>query len=202
MSKEGLLGIITNNGYLDNITFRGMRHHLLTTFDKIYILNLHGNSNRKKEKTNVSKEDKNAFDIKTGGFYFFFHQAQRKSKKERVSKSLLQKPKRRKRKKYNFLNKHNILDINLEELEYSLPNYFFTKKDFSNENIYNKGISLQNIFDIHLTGINTNKNKMAIDYTKEELLKKLKDFTSLSEKDARKKYGIKNDSRLWKLVKV
>ncbi|WP_215540930.1 hypothetical protein [Borreliella bavariensis] len=51
-----------------------------------------------------------------------------------------------------------------------MPNYFFTKKDFSNENIYNKGTSLQNIFDIHLTGINTNKDKMAIDYTKEELL--------------------------------
>lgn len=43
---------------------------------------------------------------------------------------------------------------------------------------------------------------MAIDYTKEELLKKLKDFASLSEKDTRKKYGIKTDSRLWKLVKV
>ena len=46
---EGILGFITNHGYLDNPTFRGMRWHLLKTFDKIYVLDLHGNS--KKQQT-------------------------------------------------------------------------------------------------------------------------------------------------------
>ncbi|WKC72925.1 hypothetical protein [Borreliella yangtzensis] len=64
-SEEGLLGIVTNNGYLDNITFRGMRYHLLKTFDEIYILNLHGSS-RKKEKTEDGSVDENVFDIQTG----------------------------------------------------------------------------------------------------------------------------------------
>lgn len=44
---EGVLGFITNHGYLDNLTFRGMRWHLLKTFDKIYILDLHGNAKKK-----------------------------------------------------------------------------------------------------------------------------------------------------------
>ena len=44
---EGVLGFITNHGYLDNPTFRGMRWHLLQTFDKIYVLELHGNTNKK-----------------------------------------------------------------------------------------------------------------------------------------------------------
>ncbi|WNZ72136.1 hypothetical protein PT136_04685 (plasmid) [Borreliella garinii] len=70
-----------------------------------------------------------------------------------------------------------------------MPNYFFTKKDFSNENIYNKGISLQNIFDIHLTGINTNKDKMAIDYTKEELLKNLRILQVYPKKTLKKNMG-------------
>ena len=41
---EGVLGFITNHGYLDNPTFRGMRWHLRLSIDKIYLLDLHGNS--------------------------------------------------------------------------------------------------------------------------------------------------------------
>ena len=43
----GIVALITNNGYLDNPTFRGMRWNLLKTFDKIYIVDLHGNTMRK-----------------------------------------------------------------------------------------------------------------------------------------------------------
>jgi predicted helicase len=38
----GVVGMITNHGYLDNLTFRGMRKCLMRTFDEIYILDLHG----------------------------------------------------------------------------------------------------------------------------------------------------------------
>lgn len=62
---EGILGFITNHGYLDNPTFRGMRWHLLKTFDKIYVLDLHGNST-KREVSPDGSSDTNVFDIKTG----------------------------------------------------------------------------------------------------------------------------------------
>ena len=61
----GILGLITNNGYLDNPTFRGMRWHLLQTFDKIFVLNLHGNS-KKKENPPDGITDVNVFDIQQG----------------------------------------------------------------------------------------------------------------------------------------
>ncbi len=61
----GVLGFITNHGYLDNPTFRGMRWHLLKTFDKIWVLDLHGNSN-KKEISPDGSPDKNVFDIQQG----------------------------------------------------------------------------------------------------------------------------------------
>lgn len=47
-NKEGVLAFVSNNGYLDNPTFRGMRGSLLRTFDKIYIVNLHGSANKRK----------------------------------------------------------------------------------------------------------------------------------------------------------
>lgn len=62
---EGVLGFITNHGYLDNPTFRGMRWQLLNSFDKIYVLDLHGNS-KKKEVASDGSPDKNIFDIQQG----------------------------------------------------------------------------------------------------------------------------------------
>ncbi len=61
----GVLGFITNHGYLDNPTFRGMRWHLLQSFDKIWVLDLHGNS-KKKEVSPNGDLDKNLFDIQQG----------------------------------------------------------------------------------------------------------------------------------------
>jgi predicted helicase len=61
----GVLAFITNHGYLDNPTFRGMRQSLMETFDDIYVLDLHGNI-KKKERAPDGSEDKNVFDIQQG----------------------------------------------------------------------------------------------------------------------------------------
>ena len=61
----GILAFITNHGYLDNPTFRGMRQQLMKTFDEIYVLDLHGNA-KKKEVCPDGSRDKNVFDIQQG----------------------------------------------------------------------------------------------------------------------------------------
>jgi predicted helicase len=61
----GVLAFVTNHGYLDNPTFRGMRQSLMQAFDEIYILDLHGNS-KKKEKSPDGTVDQNVFDIQQG----------------------------------------------------------------------------------------------------------------------------------------
>jgi hypothetical protein len=62
---EGVLGFITNHGYLDNPTFRGMRWQLMNSFDRIHVLDLHGNS-KKKEVCPDGSPDKNVCDIQQG----------------------------------------------------------------------------------------------------------------------------------------
>ena len=64
-TKEGVIGYITNHGYLDNPTFRGMRQHLMRTFNEIYVYNLHGNT-KKKERAPDGSKDENVFDIQQG----------------------------------------------------------------------------------------------------------------------------------------
>jgi hypothetical protein len=68
---QGVVGMITNHSYLDNPTFRGMRWHLMQTFDEIYILDLHGNS-LKKERCPDGSPDQNVFDIQQGVAIAFF----------------------------------------------------------------------------------------------------------------------------------
>jgi predicted helicase len=62
---QGILAFITNHGYSDNPTFRGMRRSLDKTFDEMYVFDLHGNSNTEKVAPDGSK-DENVFDIKQG----------------------------------------------------------------------------------------------------------------------------------------
>ena len=61
----GILAFITNHGYLDNPTFRGMRQQLMKTFTDIYVLDLHGNT-RKREQAPDGGPDENVFDIEQG----------------------------------------------------------------------------------------------------------------------------------------
>ena len=46
---HGVLGYITNHGYLDNPTFRGMRKSLLNSFQRCQLINLHGNTKKRKQ---------------------------------------------------------------------------------------------------------------------------------------------------------
>jgi predicted helicase len=62
---EGILAYISNNSFIDGLIHRQMRKYLLETFDKMYILDLHGN-NKKKETAPDGGKDENVFDIMQG----------------------------------------------------------------------------------------------------------------------------------------
>ena len=64
-THQGILAFITNHGYLDNPTFRGMRRSLELSFDQMYLLDLHGNT-KKKEVAPDGSKDENVFDIQQG----------------------------------------------------------------------------------------------------------------------------------------
>jgi len=62
---RGIVGMITNHGYLDNPTFRGMRQNLMAAFDTLFLYDLHGNA-KKKESAPDGGKDENVFDIMQG----------------------------------------------------------------------------------------------------------------------------------------
>ena len=60
---EGVVAFVTNSGYLDNVSFDGMRKHLSDDFDSLYLLDLGGNV-RKNPK--LSGTTHNVFGIQVG----------------------------------------------------------------------------------------------------------------------------------------
>ena len=76
---SGVLAYISNNSFIDGITHRQMRKSLLESFDKIYILDLHGSA--KKNETAVDGgKDENVFDIQQGVSINIFVKTDKKMK--------------------------------------------------------------------------------------------------------------------------
>ena len=61
IGQEGVVAFVTNNGFLDGVTFDGMRKHLADDFDAIYILDLGGNAHK-----GLQVSDANVFGIRIG----------------------------------------------------------------------------------------------------------------------------------------
>ena len=133
----GILAYVNNHSFLDNPTFRGMRWNLLQTFDRIYILDLHGNAKKKETALDGSK-DENVFDIQQGVSINIFV---KNGKKDLSTKSIgvhgglagvyhydlygLRDS------KYAFLYEQKIDTVKWKELELIAPYFFFVQKDLS-----------------------------------------------------------------------
>ena len=188
---SGVLAFITNNSFIDGKVFRIMRRDLLETFDKIYILDLHGNTKKKKS---GGKKDENVFDIMQGvSINLFIKKGDSKELGKVFYKDLLGK----RNFKYNELRKGSINKIDWEESDLKSPNYFFTNKDYTGFEKYKLGFKLDELFTTYSSGLVTARDYLLIDFDKQSLNKVKDDFKNLSEGEIRSKYDL-NDSRDWK----
>ncbi len=162
---EGVLGFITNHGYIDNPTFRGMRWHLLKTFNKIWILDLHGNSN-KKEVTPEGKPDKNVFDIQQGVSIIL-------GVKKKDSGGQLAEVKHAelwgsRSSKYAELLDEKAIAQKFVKLQPTDPFWLFTPIDYGSFGLYKNGFSISQLFIENLSGIVTGKDSELIGFSKSD----------------------------------
>ncbi|ADG70602.1 type ISP restriction/modification enzyme [Brachyspira murdochii] len=187
----GIFGFISNNSFLDNPTFRGMRYSLLKSFDEIYIVNLHGNT-RKKEVCPDGSKDENVFDIMQGVSINIFVKHSQKIKDKRVEDSKLNPSYYKhgsdyanvyyydlygKREyKYNFLLDNNIKSIEWHKLEYKEPFFLFVKQDEELREEYDNFYSVKDMFRLYNVGIVTSKDSVLIGLNKEKLEEQVKNY--------------------------
>ena len=191
----GAIAMITNNSYIDGITHRQMRKHLLETFDEIYILDLHGNS-KKKEKSPDGTKDDNVFDIMQGVAICIL--VRKEAKKKGLGTVYHAELWGRRADKLTILDASSIENVEWQMLEAPAPNYFFVPKDFVLEEEYKRGFILSDIFNQYGSGIITRNDDLTINFRKEDIISIINDFKILREDELRNKYGIR-DGVSWKL---
>jgi hypothetical protein len=191
---QGIVGMITNNSYLDGLIHRDMRRKLAEDFDEIYILNLHGSSKRN-EKTPEGGKDENVFDIQQGvGIIILI-------KKEGLEKKInyfdlygLREE------KYKFLEGYDVKNTKYQELKLKESHYWFVPKDFDLEKIYKKFFSMEDIFSSFSAGVVTSRDKLLVDSNPQSLRNKLNRFFDKNYPTnlLRSEFDLK-DTGTWKL---
>lgn len=165
-SGEGIVAMITNNSFIDGVTHRQMRKHLLESFDSIYILDLHGNS-KKKEVSPDGSPDQNVFDIMHGVSINIFVKTGKKKKNE-LAKVFHSDLYGKRGLKFETLLNNSFKQIKWNELFYKEPYYFLVPKDFSLNKEYENGIKISELFKVFNSGVETAKDKFIIKFYKQE----------------------------------
>lgn len=194
---EGVLAYISNNSFIDGITHRQMRKHLLESFDKIYILDLHGNA-KKKEVCPDGSPDQNVFDIMQGVSINIFIKTGKKKEKE-LGKVYHIDLQGKRDFKYHFLTQ-NLKDLKWKNLTFKAPYYFFVPKNFENIIQYEKGFQINNLFMLSGTGVQTDRDKLFVEGEKNIIESNIKSLLSNKFDDKfRDTYNI-NDSSGYKIT--
>ncbi|EGR7883924.1 type ISP restriction/modification enzyme [Campylobacter jejuni] len=170
--ESGIFAFISNNSFLDNPTFRGMRYSLMQSFDKIYILNLHGDT-RKKEKAPDGSKDDNVFDIMQGVSINIFIKQNSKAKNTNIYYHDLYD---KRKDKYEFLYENDLNSIKWTLVKNNEPFYLFLPQNNDLLEEYNKGISVKDIFMLSSVGIASSKDAILISTNNKKLEQQVYNF--------------------------
>ena len=181
--SDGLIGFITPHGFIDNPTFRGMRYNLLKTFDKLYILNLHGNA-KKKETAPDGSKDENVFDIQQGVAITFFVKTNKKNSQS-LGEVYYADLYGLRAEKYEFLNSHSVGDIRYQKADPTLENmYRFDIQDETLRLEWEQMRPINTLFKINNVGLVSARDNLCIQNTSDEVIQVIQKFINLSEEDA------------------
>ena len=194
-SGGGILAFISNNGYLDNPTFRGMRQSLLETFSEIYILDLHGNA-RKREVAPDGSPDENVFDIMQGVAIGLFVKEPGKTSPAKVYHADVWG---KREEKYRRLFDYELESIDWAEVSPQSSFYLLIPWDTKLLPEYESGWKVTDALPINSVGLVTARDRLTIQWSPTDVWKTVQDFVSLPNEQARQKYKLGRDVRDWKV---
>jgi len=207
----GILGFITNNGYLDGPTYRGMRKSLIDDFDDIYVLDLHGNV-KKREKCPDGSKDENVFDIQTGVSIGIMVKRAFEETKAKTSvyhsdlwglREFYEKKKSGYRKlvsgKYFWLSENDIKNTNWNKTQPSDKFYVFSPRNEKISLEYANYAELKLCFKSIGVGVASARDSLTIHFDKKCAIDTVRQFAQLPIEEARERYKLGKDTRDWKI---
>ncbi len=184
---SGVLAYISNNSFIDGIIHRQMRKHLLESFDKIYILDLHGNA-KKKEVCPDGSPDQNVFDIMQGVSINIFVKTDRKfpssggvsaGRGGQLAEVFHFDLFGKRDEKYNFLNDNNLKNIFWNKINPTKNEYLFIEQNNIESLKYKESLfGVQELFQLGSNGVQTKRDNLFIDFYYDNLSKKINHLLS------------------------
>lgn len=200
---EGILAFITSSSYLDSTTFRGMRWHLLKSFDRIFVYDLHGDADDGGIGPN-SETDENVFDIKEGVSIIICikrppKEANGAKKKGALADFFYKEIWAPRKAKFEALSVDSLADKNWEKLEYCAPQFALVPRSNQRSKSYYSGFSVTDLLQTNSTGILTARDKLTVNFERQIIWQNVKAFAAEDEETLRSKYNLGDDSRDWKV---
>ena len=192
---EGVIGYIVNNNFLDAPTARGMRQNMLSSFNTIYLLNLHG-SKRKTEAAPTVQKDENIFDISQGVSILLCIKQRDNLDSTKVYHADMWGSREE---RYRILSETDVQSTEWCELHPESPYYLFVQQETNYSDEYESGWKITDIFQTSSIGIVTARDKLTIHRTAEAVHETVTDFVSLSVDEARDQYSLPRDTRDWRV---
>lgn len=193
--QQGIMAYITNNSYLNGDTHYKMREHLLKTYDKIYIVDLHGEGG-----FSGFSDDKNVFNIQVGVAIVFFVKTGKKQANE-LAEVYYHDIKGTKESKFEFLQTHDLENIEFQKLTPKADKYLFVPFKIDNEyEDEERFFKLTELFVIKSSMTKTSNDTLVVNFRKNVLNRMIADFkdSNISNRNIIDKYHI-NECTGWHL---
>lgn len=197
-SGAGILAYICPHGFIDNPTFRGMRWNLMKSFNKIYVIDLHGNA-KKKETCPDGSKDENVFDIQQGVCIVFgikkntfsFGQAEVYHTNLYGTREL----------KYDTLRRANFSNIKFKKCNPQAPQYFYVPKDFATGELYNSDefFDVASLLTQNSVGFVSARDKLCIQNSETSMIEIVEEFSRMEQEAAREHFKLGKDVRDWQV---
>ena len=194
----GVLGLVTNNSFLDGLTHRQMRASLRASFDRLLVLNLHGDAHRPPAGEEV--RDENVFAIRQGVAITLA--ARRVGSGPRAAAVATRELVGRREHKLTALERGGLADADWEPVEPRAPYHFFTRRAFPNAEEYRRYAGLKELFVRSGNGVKTERDRVSIHFTRAAVERVVQDFRALDELDLRARYELPRDSRDWRVARA
>jgi hypothetical protein len=191
----GVLGFITNHGYLDNPTFRGMRWHLLKTFDRIAVIDLHGSS-KKSEAAPDGGPDENVFDILPGVAIIIG--VRNPSAACPAGELSIGDVWGTRSSKTNILWANSTRQL-VSPWQPSPPSYSFVARDHSVEAEYVRGFSLKDLVGHSSAGTLSARDGLSVDMNRADLWHRMNELATSDVENFRAQHAVGKDSKSWSL---
>lgn len=194
----GVFGFITNNSFMDNPTYRGMRFSLLSTYQKLWCFNLHGNSNIRALGLTLER-DENVFAIRQGVSISLFV---RSGHSGRTGQCRYFSKYGTRQEKTNFLNGLPTLSTEGYDFFPSADQWLLIPLRADEKAEYETFLKIISVMPLNSVGLYTARDEFVIGDDPGGLLKRMKRFIELSPTATREEFKLSEDSADWKIERA